>query len=259
MAADDEDWDVPLDKDVDESDSEDEDNGGSSRQTRMNLADAIFGGGSSSAPASRPESRAAERSPSTPPAPPAPPPAAPKAAFVAPPPPADAGQARSALLGQIQGGSRLKKTQTVDKSGPIGAGTVIGGDPTPPPHAPSPEPLPSSEPAPISRPDPDKRQSVDWYSSLASENARSSAMQVPQGLGDAPDETAELDEPPQVVFSPPKDASTTSAASSKDADMHKREYIAYTEPQTPELNCLLVQQHDPIHFMPTPTQTRPMI
>lgn len=68
------------------------------------------------------------------PGPPPPPPpmmAPPKKAFIAAAP-SGGGDNRNALLGQIQKGAKLKKVQTVDKSGPIVAGKVAG-DPAPSP------------------------------------------------------------------------------------------------------------------------------
>jgi len=76
----------------------------------------------------------------------------------------------------IQGGLKLKKAQTSDRSGPPIAGRVLGDD-APPPHisaAPTlptpptqiePEPLPTSIPMSSGI----NRQSVDWYAGLAAD------------------------------------------------------------------------------------------
>ncbi|GAA5838700.1 hypothetical protein JCM9279_003832 [Rhodotorula babjevae] len=168
--ADDDDWDAPagLEKDIDESDSDDEPIGGA-RAQRAALAQNLFsglgmgGGRSSPAQNTTPPTRSAVSTPApgAPPPPPPPPPAAPSAPSAPPAPKAPAvalggaaGPAdRGALLGAIQGGLRLRKAQTVDKSGPVGAGAVIGdASPpvqtyVPPPREPSPEPAaPEAEP-----------------------------------------------------------------------------------------------------------------
>jgi hypothetical protein len=58
--------------------------------------------------------------------PPPPPPMAPPAPkkFVPAAPSSGGGDMRNALLGQIQKGTKLKKTKTVDKSGPLIAGKI---------------------------------------------------------------------------------------------------------------------------------------
>lgn len=67
------------------------------------------------------------------PGPPPPPPMmAPVKKFVIPAASSGGGDPRNALLGQIQKGAKLKKTVTVDKSGPLVAGKVAG-DPAPSP------------------------------------------------------------------------------------------------------------------------------
>lgn len=155
----DDDWDAPagLEKDVDESDSDDEPALGSARARQAALAQNLFSGlgmgGRSSPSAATPPSRSAAATPVAanggsaaaggPPAPP--PPAAPKA------PAAPLGGAagpvnRGALLGQIQGGLKLRKAQTVDKSGPTSVGAVIG-DASPPVQAYVPPPSPPPAPA----------------------------------------------------------------------------------------------------------------
>lgn len=71
------------------------------------------------------------------PGPPPPPPpmmAAPKK-FV--PVAAGSGDPRNALLGQIQKGAKLKKVQTVDKSGPLIAGKAVGDSGKPASRGPS--------------------------------------------------------------------------------------------------------------------------
>ncbi|SCZ92879.1 BZ3500_MvSof-1268-A1-R1_C065g00318 [Microbotryum saponariae] len=148
---DDDDWDA-KEKDVDESDSDDEIGG--LRAAQANLAAKLFQGlglgparpasAQGSTPTRSTAASPALGAPAAPPAPPAPSapaaPPTPKAApaFVVPteaPP-------RSALLGAIQGGLTLRKTETKDKSGPAVTGSVIG-DPSPPVQtyrAPSPPP-----------------------------------------------------------------------------------------------------------------------
>lgn len=191
----DEDW-----EDSDKEEDDDDDGPGSStRATRANLAQQLFSGlipGGRATPPATPPSASSPAPPPPPPAPGAPfPPSAPAApatlAFVPPSAPAD----RGALLSQISGGLRLKKTQTVDKSKPLVTGAVIG-DAAPPVQTYVPPPSPPSAPPaapPAPEPEPEmpdgfgappsaheemdaaaasanpNRQSVDWAASLAAD------------------------------------------------------------------------------------------
>lgn len=192
------DWDNLMENE--ENDSSDEELG--SRDTRMGLAQQLFG----NLLPSRPQSAGPEKSRSPAPllpasAPPAPPPPAPTAppppsAPSAPPPPsvniatpAPTGN-HSALLNAIQGGAKLRKAVTHDRSAAATSGKVIG-DVAPPAHI-NAAPRPSSPPAAIAPaafvlPSPQesiaeapqmsrgstsghsKKESVDWYTGLAAD------------------------------------------------------------------------------------------
>lgn len=101
----------------------------------------------------------------------------------------------SALLSSIQGGSRLKKAQTVDKSGPGVSGRVIGGADVPE-HINTAEPPASNGRGGPQEPEEydyvernPNRQSVDWLGGLAADHSRPSADYTPL------DSTKEVDEP----------------------------------------------------------------
>lgn len=139
------------DDDWEESDKEEDDDdadgpGSSTRATRQNLAQALFSNLIPSSGRSTPPTSA----PAAPPAPPAPAaPAAPKAPVAPVVKPASGPVDRGALLGQIQGGLKLKKAQTVDRSKPLVTGSVIGDASAPvqtyvPPPSPPAVPKPSS-------------------------------------------------------------------------------------------------------------------
>lgn len=173
--ASDDDWDLPKENDGSDS-SEDEDGGIGNRNARQGLASALFGG-LISAPARPTSAQAAtpSRSSSTPT------PAAPRV-FAAPPADDTPVVKPMALLGEIQGGLRLKKTSTKDRSTPAAAGAVIGDASAPvqtyvpppraatPPRAASPPPAPvliapvaeaAPAPTPVAEPEPVAEDALD--------------------------------------------------------------------------------------------------
>jgi hypothetical protein len=175
-----------------DGDDSSEDELDSSRDTRDKLARQLFGsilppasvparpqsaaaGASATPKAPSPTSLSASTSPPPPPPPGPPAPPAPVAPFVsvAPAPTGD----RSALLGSIQSGARLRKAVTNDRSASAFTGRVLG-DVAPPSHI---NTTPSVPPAEALHPENNahhSRQSVDWYMGLAADQG-SHASQVP--------------------------------------------------------------------------------
>ncbi|KAF7972256.1 hypothetical protein HWV62_18572 [Athelia sp. TMB] len=196
---DDDDWDEVREKDDDDDSSDDEIV--SSKAHRDEIARQLFG---NILPPTRPQSAAAgptgrsslpgSPAPPAPPAPQAPaappaPPAAPKAPSAPTAAPADMG----ALLGAIQGGAKLRKAVTKDRSAAAVSGKVLG-DTAPPPHinaAPRPASPPSPPRAPTSKEN--NRQSVDWFAGMAADHGASANAHMPATI-----EEDENDSEPQA-------------------------------------------------------------
>jgi len=90
---------------------------------------------------------------------------------------AAAGAGRGALLGAIQGGAKLRKAVTNDRSTAAVSGSVVG-DAAPPPHistvardhSPPPVQSPPMDSTGDSAPGHNHRQSVDWFAGRAADH-----------------------------------------------------------------------------------------
>ncbi|KAI6142281.1 hypothetical protein EDD17DRAFT_253805 [Pisolithus thermaeus] len=220
----DDDWDDVVEKEEDSSSDEEL----ATRDTRVGLAQQLFGSLLPARPQSAgpaPQSTGKPVSPTPPPltAPPAPAAPPPPPAPVAPAPskspapvaPSAAPENRSALLSAIQGGAVLRKTVTNDRSAAATAGRVVGDNTVPAhinstprmpsPPSPSLPPAPSateaSEPPPVGLTPTSKHrpmESVDWFNGLAADHA---GQVTPDHLPETVEEEEYVEDVPAIRVS----------------------------------------------------------
>jgi len=261
----DDDWDDIKEKDGDDDSSDDEI--AQSRSARAGLATRIFGNilprptsAAASVPVSSPSSPAA--SGASPPAPPPPPPVQPP--IVAPVAAAPAASDVGALMRSIQGGMKLRKATTVDKSAPPVSGKVLGDSappahinavaraPSPPARAPSPPP-----PAPVVHIDTSatpsmvhddasrssNRQSVGWFADRAADVGGSPVMVERLGSTAEEDEDDMYETPspiPEILVH--ESASEPTSDLMADIDKTVGE-SSYTQRKTPHFSITRLLEH----------------